>query len=261
MPAEASKRPEQRLYLQLSGQDLTVIHVRNEGKTGHYFTVPVQGQGEEEQRLSALLTALGSVPFHSLVYVHTNLHTLREQLRRPPSGWPKELKALLQRKSLQLRVGTLTRLDGFWQDILTQAEGGTLPRMNGLNHYHLHTYAVTDGLQTHVAGLLYGEGELHLYDGRVRGEQLCQTELEAACWALDLVTPSKTIELRHQHPTTRRFWEDAERYLSDSPDVQPLARRIGRLIEEKNLRFNVPQTRLDDTLARAVRWYTGRGLA
>ncbi|GAA5533922.1 hypothetical protein [Deinococcus aluminii] len=261
MPVEASRRPEHRLYLQLSKQHVTVLHVRNAGRTGNYFQTSVQGRTEEEQRLSALLTGLSSIPFHTRVYVHTNVPALRDLLRQPIREWPRPVRELLDRKSLQLRPGQFNLLDDFWKDLLSQEEGHLLPRMDGLNNFHLHTYAVTDGLQTHASGLLYGEGELHLYDKRSPGELLSQAELDVAAWALDLVAPSKTIELRHQHPKTQRFWEETDAYLQDHPGVKGMANRIGKLVEQKQLRFNVPASRQDDALARAVRWYTGRSLA
>jgi len=260
--AEAARRPEHRLYLKLRSSNLTVLHVSNEGRAGQYFHTTVQGDSEDEQRLSALLTGLSSVPFHSRVYVHTSVPALREVLRKPTKELPRAVREALSRKSLQLRGGTINRLDTFWQDLLTQEEGQFLPQMGGnINNFYLHTYAVTDGLQTHASGLLYGEGELYLYEQRCPGEHLCRLEIDAAAWALGLIAPSKTIEFRHQHPKTQLFWDDANAYLQLHPDVQPIADRIGNHIGQKKLRFNLPEARCDDALARAVRLYTGRNLA
>lgn len=249
--------PVHRLHLRMSGRQLTVLHVRNEGRTGNYFQTEVQGGDEEQQRINALLTGLGSVPYGSHVYVHTPIKGLKELLRQSANVYPKPVRQAMKTKHLRLQGGSSEYFEPFWKDLLDYYGAGTLPHLGPMEHYRLHTYAVTDGVQTHASGLLYGEGEIHLHHGRYQGEQLQRGELEMACWALDLVGVAKAIDLRHQHPLTTEFWEKTEEYIAERPDIKPLANRIGGLISKKQLRFNVPVVRQDDVLARAVRLRTG----
>jgi len=255
-----ARSPQHRLYLKLTGTKLTVIHVRDNDYGGVYFTTTIEGADKADQQLSALLTALSSVPYHSTAYIHTSVQPL-VALIRAETAWPRELKALLRRLDLTLRLGLFSRMDRFWQDMLTLIEAGQLPEPDGLNNHALYTYAVTDGLQTQMAGVLYGEGQLYLYAQQHAGEQLSPTELDAARWAFELVARGKTLELHHFHPKTPAFWDDTSTYLDAYPETKALAEQIGTLIEQKSLRYNLAAPEQNSPLRQAVKWVAGRALA
>ena len=256
---DAPVLPIHRLHLRLSGRQLTVLHVRNEGQTANYFTTEIQGADDDELRLNALLTSIGSVPYGSQVFIHTPIKGIKELLRKPANDYPKALRKVMRTKYLRVRGGSAEHTELFWKSLLDHAQE-TLPPLDPMDHYRLHTYAVTDGLQTHVSGLLYGEGEMHLHTGRYPGEQLQRAEVEMACWALDLVGVAKSIEMRHQHPDTNDLWQQTETYVETHPEIKPIVNRIGTLVGKKHLRFNVPTTRRDDVLTRAIRLHTGLNL-
>jgi len=254
------RSPQHRLYLKLTDTTLTVIHVRDNDSGGVYFTTTIDGPTPEDRLLSALLTALSSVPYHSTAYIHTSVAPLMTLIREERT-WPRELKALLKRLNLTLRLGLFSKMDRFWQDMLTLIEAGNLPEPEGFNNHALYTYAITDGHQTHMAGVLYGEGQLHLYSHQHDGDTLSPPELDAARWAFELVARGKTVELHHFHPATATFWDNTSAYLATYPQVKPLAERIGTLVEQKSLRYNVALPEHNSPLRQAVKWVAGRALA
>lgn len=256
----AARRAEHRLYLRVSGTDLTVIYVQE--NCGQYYTATLSGKTEKDCQLSALLTALQSVPFRSIVYIHTSTRQIRELLASDPPSWPRELKNVVRQKSLELRNGTVGRLDMFWQDMLNQIAQGNMPTITGMNQFALHTYTLTDGLQTYISAVLYGEGQLNLYNNRRKGEHLSTSELGAVQWAFDLLPHGKTVELHHQHPQTQQFWDATDDYLQQFPDkdTKRLIEGIGKHVASKNIRFNTPPVRVNDPLSRAVRSLAGRSL-
>ena len=259
-----ARAPEHRLYLSLRGTDLNVLHVRNQ-HGAQYFSATISGQTDGDRQLSGLLTALSSVPFRSQVYLHTPIKDLRERVRLQEQ-WPRELKTIIRRQNLQLSLGNLTRLEPFWQDMLTALDSGKLPSLNHLTHHALYTYAVTDGQTSYVAGLLYGEGQIQVYTHQAPGTSLVDAELGAALWAFGLISPGKNVALRHTHSLTRQFWDAATTYLEQHPGSQALAEQLSAVLGEKRLCIERPEKTAEtttapaDLLANAVRWIAGRAL-
>ncbi|KQR21879.1 hypothetical protein [Deinococcus sp. Leaf326] len=264
-----AERPAHHIYIRLdagsrgSPATLTAIHVQGEHSTsGNYFSAPLAGDTAAEQRLGALLTAVDSVPYYTRLYIHTTQRELRDLVRTRATEWPQQLRDALQRRNVTIRIGSLEHLELFWVDLLNAVSRKGLPSIGPLNHYQLYTYAVCDGRRTYASGLLYGDGQLHIYSHQEKGSELAAGELTMAAWAFSVLPMGKCVELHQNNPELRDYWEgDAAQFVDLYPGAEDSSKQIGKHLKAKALRFNVTAVHKENDLWRGVRWLAGRMLA
>lgn len=256
--ATPSTQNIRRLYIHLEQGRMVAIHVRNEDSSGDYFSIPLEGNPKEQLNYT-LEAAISTAPNHCTCYIHTLHQTLRNAVR--DRTYQPELLGRLKTRNIYLRAGSVTRLDGFWQDLLHDFTTDRILQVGQLSNYILHTYTVTDGLQTFSGGVLFGEGQIHSHTYRVKGSDFASAELEIAAWAVELLGMGKTIELHHHHPEVGDFWHDPGGFTEKYPLAESAKVRIGKAFERKDLHFEVDQRKRENTISRAVRELVGRSLS
>lgn len=249
-----------RLYVQLNPNEMVAIHVRNEDYSGDYFTRTLTGT--QAQRLEQTLeTAISTAPNYCTFYIHSSSASLREYVRGDRTPLPEQIRSTLRRRNIVLRVGSVTKLEGFWQDLLGSISQEKMPEIGPLANYVLYTYGVTDGLRSYAGGILQGEGQIHAQTVSIKGSSFAPAELELAAWATELLGYGKSIEIRHHHPETTDFWTgSAEEFVGRYPEVESVSKRIGHAIERQSLHFELPNHRRENVISRAARELVGRSL-